>query len=127
MEWIKEDLKKVDPSTPIAISTHIPFISVMAQMKGGSMQPNTEGLVVHNSKEVLELFKDHNLKLVLQGHLHYLEDIYAEGVHFITGGAVSGKWWTGPRYGVEEGFLKIRIKNGDINWEYIDYGWEATE
>jgi len=66
------------------------------------------------------------LKLVLQGHLHYLEDInVANKIHFITGGAVSASWWNGPRGPVEEGFLLLRIKGEDIEWEYVDYGWEV--
>ena len=68
---------------------------------------------------------DHNLKLVLQGHLHYLEDIKVNGVNFITVGAVSARWWNGPNHGVEEGFLMISTEGDDFDYEYIDYGWEV--
>jgi len=124
MEWIKEELASIPADQPIAISIHIPFISVQSQILGGALSPNPKGLVLNNSKEALDLFKDHNLKLVLQGHLHFLEDIYVEGIHFITGGAVSSAWWTGKRDGLEEGFLKINVKGDTFNWEYIDYGWD---
>ncbi len=127
MAWIREDLASVPADQPLIISTHIPLMSVQSQVKGGALSPNPKGLVVGNSKEVLELFKDHNLKLVLQGHLHFLEDIYAEGIHFITGGAVSSAWWTGKRDGLEEGFLKVNVKGETFDWEYIDYGWVVPE
>ena len=123
IEWIAAELEKTDPETPIVLSTHIPFISVMTQRYGGSTEPNDSSLVVYNSRPVLDLFREHNLKLVLQGHLHILEDIYYEGVHYITGGAVSGSWWKGPYLTCEEGFLWLTFGKNDFTWKYIDYGW----
>ncbi|MBL7103856.1 MAG: metallophosphoesterase [Bacteroidales bacterium] len=127
MEWIKSDLEKSNHSTPIVVSVHIPFITSYMQIFYGSLEPNSESLVITNSKEVLELFKDYNLKLVLQGHLHFLEDIYVQGTHFITAGAVCARWWKGTGHGMEEGFLVVNINGDDFNWEYFDYGWEAEE
>lgn len=126
MDWIKEELAKTDSKTPIVISTHIPFITVFSQMYGGATTANDSSLVVVNSKDVLGLFKGFNLKLVLQGHLHTIEDIYVEGIHFITGGAVSAGWWKGPNMGFEEGFVYITIKGDEFDWKYIDYGWEIN-
>ena len=76
-------------------------------------------------KDVLYLFWEHNLKLILQGHLHFLEEIYLnEQVHFITAGAVSGRWWKNrPESNPEEGFLMIYVNGEDIDYDYIDYGW----
>ncbi len=125
MKWIKADLEKVDSTTPIAISTHIPLITVVTQLERGALEPNGKGTVVNNAKEVLDLFDGHNLKLVMQGHLHYLEDIYAGGVHFITGGAVSARWWAGPYRGMEEGFVLFHVSGESFTWDYIDYGWDA--
>jgi len=125
IEWIRQDLLDVAPSTPIVISTHIPFITVFTQILYGEYAPDYHGLVVENAKDVLDLFIGHNLKLVLQGHLHYLEDIEVNGIHFITGGAVSARWWNGSNHGVEEGFLLVHAKGDDFCWEYIDYGWEV--
>ncbi len=123
IEWIKDELKTTDKNTPIIISTHIPFITVFSQKYGGATVANDSGLVVVNSKDILELFKGYNLKLVLQGHLHIVEDIFIDGVRFITGGAVSGRWWTGPNMGFEEGFLLINVNGDNFDWKYIDYGW----
>ena len=123
IEWIKEELLKTYPSTPIIISTHIPFITAFNQMYTGSTVANDSSLVVVNEKEVLDLFRGYNLKLVLQGHLHTVEDIFIDGIHFITGGAVSGAWWTGPNMGFEEGFMLITVKGDDFDWKYVDSGW----
>ena len=90
-------------------------------------KPN--GLWIYNREEILHLFDNHNLKLVLQGHVHWLEDINKMGrTRFITGGAVAGRpSWKGAKYN-EEGFLNIHIgENDEITWDYIDYGWTAEK
>lgn len=130
IEWLKSELSVIDSTTPIIISTHIPFITTLSQIRGGSMIANTEGLVVENSKDVLSLFDGHNLKLVLQGHLHFLEEIdvlnNGKKLKFITAGAVSSRWWRGQsNEGLEEGFLIVKVRNGEIFTEYYDYGWEV--
>ena len=127
MAWIADDLKNLGKDTPIVLATHIPFISIIRQVRVGSTEANSEGWVIVNSKEVLELFQGYNLKLVLQGHLHSLEEINVGGITFLTGGAVSANWWEGPYYGLEEGFVLIKIKEDEFEWEYIDFEWEVQE
>jgi 3',5'-cyclic AMP phosphodiesterase CpdA len=125
IEWLKNDLEKVDKQTPIALSVHIPFISVRTQLVKGSTVPNADGLVITNARDVLLNLYEYNLRLVLQGHLHFLEDIYVgDKTHFITAGAVCGLWWNNkPGSTPEEGFLLVRVKGEQIEWEYVDYGW----
>jgi Icc protein len=122
-DWIKEEVQKTDPATPIVISTHIPFITVETQRYGGTTLANDSSTVIYNGKEIINLFRGHNLKLVLQGHLHIYEDIYIDGTHFITGGAISAGWWRGPHLGCEEGFMLIRVKGNDFISEFVDYNW----
>ena len=127
MSWIRKDLASVDQSTPVVISTHIPFITAMNQFWEGPTAEVKDSWVVTNAHEVLKLYQDHNLQLVLQGHLHIYEDIYINGIHFITGGAVSGAWWSGPNRGTEEGFLLVESEQNSFDSEYIDYGWEVKK
>ena len=125
MAWIADDLKNIEKDTPIILATHIPFISVIRQIRNGSTEANPESWVIVNSKEVLDIFQGYNLKLVLQGHLHSLEEINVGGITFLTGGAVSADWWEGPFHGLQEGFVLIKIKQDEFEWEYIDFGWEV--
>ncbi|MCB8994928.1 MAG: metallophosphoesterase [Bacteroidales bacterium] len=127
MRWIKDELSATDKKMPIVISTHIPFITAYAQRYDGSTLRADSSLVVANSKEVLELFKGYNLKLVLQGHLHTIEDIFIDGIHFVTGGAVSAAWWQGPNKGFQEGFMLLHVQGENVSWKYIDYGWDAEK
>jgi len=127
MEWLKNDLAKVADSTPIVVSVHIPLITAYNQWQEGGMQVNGRGSVITNGKEVLDLLRRKNLKLVLQGHQHYYEDLYMDGVHFITGGAVSAGWWGGAIGKMEEGFMLIKVYGSQIKSQYVDYGWNARK
>jgi 3',5'-cyclic AMP phosphodiesterase CpdA len=126
MDWIRKELQATDTATPIILSTHIPLIMAFTQRYYGSTVPNDSALVVVNSKEVLDLFKGYNLKLVLQGHLHTVEDVYIDGIHFLISGAVSAAWWTGPHFGYQEGFMLLTVRKNSVDWEYVDYGWEIN-
>ena len=126
VDWIKSDLLRVDKDTPIVISVHIPFVTAINQFQPGPLGVNDPATAVTgNAREVLNLFEEHNLKLVLQGHLHYLEDISIGGIHFITGGAICARWWEGPNYGLEEGFIVVYVRGREFTWEYVDYEWNA--
>lgn len=126
LNWLKDEVSKTDTSMTLIISTHIPLLTTFSQIRNGAIATNERGLVVENSKDVFEIFKKHNLRLVLQGHLHFFEDVNIQNkIRFITGGAVSSAWWTGPNEGLEEGFVLIKIKGDKIKAEYIDYGWDV--
>lgn len=124
LKWLKEDVRKLDPKTPVIISVHVPFLTVYYPALDGIY---TDTDTFSNFKEVWDVFNGYNLKLVLQGHMHLYEEIYVKGVQFITGGAVSASWWGGPYHGTEEGYLIVRISGDSFTWDYVDYGWEATQ
>ncbi len=127
LNWISEDLGKLSPETPIVIVTHIPLVSVFPQITRGPLYADNQSTLVTNQMDVLAPFRKMNLKLVLQGHLHALEDINLMGkVHFITGGAVAGQWWRTPDNSpLQEGFVKVDVSGDEFSWEYVDYGWET--
>lgn len=123
-QWLAADLELIDSETPIIISTHVPFLSVYYPTLQGKY---TSTDTFSNFKEIWDMFEDHNLKLVLQGHMHLYEEIKVKGVQFITAGAVSANWWGGAYHGTEEGYLQVHIDGNDFDWEYVDYGWEVNE
>ncbi len=125
-EWIDKELFETDTTTPIVIVTHIPLYSMQTQFFKGSTVGNPDGLVIRNSKEVLELFYNHKVKLILQGHLHWFEHIKAENMDIVTVGAIAGAWWTGAYEGTEESFLKVTLSENSVtDVQLIDYGWQV--
>lgn len=127
MDWIRQELLETDRAIPIVITTHIPFRSTLASIYLDYGGIDMSARFVTNGGDVLELFENHNLKLVLQGHHHFVEDDLSEGVHFITGGAVSGSSWWGPYLIFEEGFVHLTFTADDFSWRYADYGWDAPK
>ena len=125
LDWLKTDIAAVKPATPIVLSTHIPLFSIYGQMKNGPTYAMGAGSVITNALDVMQILAGHNLKLVLQGHLHVLEEIRYGNTTFLTGGAVSGAWWKGSRDGTPEGFLLVKVKGTDFSWTYKTYGWQA--
>ena len=127
LSWIKEDLEKLDAETPIVVVTHIPLVSIMPQITKGPLHGDNHSNLITNQQQVLAPFRTMNLKLVLQGHLHALEELtLMERTTFITGGAVSGQWWKTPDDALlQEGFVKVDVSGDDFSWEYVDYGWET--
>jgi 3',5'-cyclic AMP phosphodiesterase CpdA len=124
-EWIKAELSRIPPETPIVLVLHIPLLTAFYNAtKGATFQAKPNRVVVNNT-EVLGLFAERNLVLVLQGHLHVSEMLRWRGTTFITGGAICGKWWRGAYFGTKEGFNAITIHRDRVEWEYLDYGWQA--
>ncbi|MGB5556217.1 MAG: metallophosphoesterase [Flavobacteriaceae bacterium] len=120
LQWLKDDLQQVDRTTPIIITTHIPMICTYAQLNG------SEGTrTVENAAEAFKILENHNLKLVLQGHIHWKEyGFINDRFEFITGGSIAGNGWKGRRHNTKEGFMRIKINGTDFSWDYIDHGWE---
>lgn len=120
LKWLTNHIKSIDKKTPIVITTHLPMLCTFTQINGGN--PRT----VSNAHKVFELLKDHNLKLVLQGHIHWLEyGLANDRTQFLTGGSIAGNGWKGRRHNTREGFMSVKIKGDDFSWAYMDHGWEA--
>lgn len=123
MEWLQHKLAKVDKSTPIVVSTHVPVYSIYYPVVENRYVFQD---IITNYKEVLKAFEEHSLKLVLQGHQHLYEEIFSQNVQYITGGAVCANWWNGAFFGTKEGFLIVEADaSNKFTWQYLDYGWMA--
>jgi 3',5'-cyclic-AMP phosphodiesterase len=125
LSWIKEDLKTVSEQTPIVMMMHVPLISTLSQWYGGGTNANDDKVAAVDSHRLLRLFESKNLRLVLQGHLHYFEALnILNKTMVITAPSVSGKWWRGKQHEVEEGFIRINVDGDKLEYEYVDFGWE---
>lgn len=123
MEWLRKDLEVTGKKTPIVVSLHIPLLSLYYPVVEGTLKAYD---MVSNTKQVVDLLNEYNLKLVLQGHQHIHEEIKERNRWFVTGGSVGASWWTGPLLETEEGYLLVYVGNDDsLTWEYIDYGWDT--
>ena len=127
LAWLKADLEAHSRRSPTILVTHMPIISAIAMYTDGTTTAPTDTLMVANGKAIKELIQPYQVKAVLQGHTHIVEEIDYLGTKYVTAGAVSGNWWKGWRLGVHpEGFLVCRAApNGDLSYKYVPYGWVA--
>jgi len=126
MQWLKDWLERIGKKSPVVVVSHVPIMTLFAQYTLGTTFATPNSLIVGNGKAVRDLFKDYNVKAVLQGHTHVVEDCAYTGTHYITSGAVCGEWWKGPRLGVHpEGFGVYDVRADMFEWKYVPYGWKA--
>jgi 3',5'-cyclic AMP phosphodiesterase CpdA len=123
--WIRDVLSRTDADVPLVVCTHLPMLTAFYQATENTTAAAPANRVVTDTRETLELFRQHRLALVLQGHLHVDEMLRWQGTTFITGGAVCGKWWRGSWHGTREGFGVLTLRRDRVDWEYVNYGWTA--
>ena len=126
MTWLAADLKRTG-QTPTVIVAHMPILCAINEYTQGTTEATSDKLIVANGKAVKELIQPYNVKAVLQGHTHVVEEIAYLGTRYISCGAVCGNWWKGWRLGVHpEGFVVCHAgANGDFSYRYVPYGWVA--
>ena len=108
IEWIRNELLTTDKNTPIIISIHPPLINPHA-----ISDPDSRALSV-NSAKVLNLFKDYNLRIVLEGHTHLYMNLYFKGVYYISGGSTA--YGTDPE---DDGFIFVKVRRNTENLQFI--------
>jgi predicted phosphodiesterase len=132
LAFVRSELSE-HPQIPTVLCGHIPSISVLpslsgsSKMEGGTIQ-TPASLVVHNTAALRQLIAETgaNVKMLLAGHLHHLEQIQVDGVSFINAGAICGNWWKGKQMGCPEGFLIVELRaDGGFSADYRSYGWKA--
>ena len=123
LRWLESDLAAVGPDRPVIVVTHVPIASVL----GSLSSDGGRGPIVGNAYAVHSILARHNVKLVLQGHLHVCEKSVYHGTEYLIGGAVSGFWWKGKMEdGSSEGYTLCQVRGGEVTTSYITYPWVAA-
>ncbi len=131
-KWLKADLKKTKPETPVCVISHLPILSVTSSVYGDG-QKKADGVLVPkvwqhlDCWEITEVFRRHpNVKLCLSGHMHTCDRVEYRGVWYVCGGAASGAWWNGAEYGFPPLYGAIDFyADGGFEYRFVDYGWKA--
>jgi 3',5'-cyclic-AMP phosphodiesterase len=108
IEWLKKELDQTDKRIPLAVSIHTPFINPDAMT-----DPRSQALS-EDSRAILNLFKDHNLKMVLQGHNHIYMNLYINGIYYISGGSTLN----GTDF-YDYGFPLFKVHNGEVSFKFV--------
>lgn len=123
VEWLQKTLNR-HPEMPTIVVSHVPLATGISNYYPGSESAAFFG--VANSREIIPLLERYNVIAVLQGHTHIFEEVKRHGIHYITGGAVSGNWWRGTHFGDREGVLFITVEGGTVTTSYAPTGFTST-
>lgn len=128
LNWLNNDLDETGTERPICIALHIPLVTSYFQIEEDSMIPIPRFGVVNNGTRVIKLLSKYNVKLVLQGHLHIVEEIKYKKTSYVTGGILSGaKWEASSWRGHPHGFVVVDVKGDGFSWEFRSYKWYLPE
>jgi Icc protein len=110
LEWIRKELLLTDRKTPIVIVMHTPLLNPQAIISSQSQ------LLSKNSEIVLSLFRDYNLKIVLEGHTHLYMNLLFEGIHYVSGGSTS---YATDLDNFSDGFVMVNVRKNRENIQFI--------
>lgn len=128
LSWLKDDLDRIGADRPICVALHVPLVTSFIQIEQNNMMAPPDFAVINNGTKVINLLSDFNVRLILQGHLHIVEEIKYKKTSYITGGTVSGAKWTAPSYlGHPNGFAVVDVKGDEFSWQYQSYKWTLPE
>ena len=117
LNWLAEDLEKLDEGRPVCVALHIPLTTIFAQTHINSMSAPLPYFIVNNGTEVLRLLANYNVKLVLQGHLHIVEELKYMNTTYLVGGSISHA--QKDQYFVHhEGFVIVDVVGDEFSWNY---------
>ncbi|MGE5406250.1 MAG: metallophosphoesterase family protein [Methanosarcina sp.] len=102
IEWIRNELKATDPSTPLVLSMHTPFVSPHDVLSTDS------GPVCNVCNSVLKMFDSYNLKIIFEGHTHLYMNLFYEGKYYLSGG--SSEISTDEPH---HGFLHVKVEKNN--------------
>ena len=128
LNWLKEDLDKIGTEKPACVALHVPLVTSYIQIERDNMMAPPSFAVVNNGTKVIKLLSGYNVRLVLQGHLHIVEEIKYKNTSYITGGILSGAKWENPSWkGHPNGYVVVDVKGPEFSWEYQSYKWTLPE
>lgn len=127
LTWLADDLKGVEHA-PVIGAIHVPLVTAFTTYAARPATVSKHNqITVANAADVLATFEGHNVIAVFQGHTHVNEIVEHKNTKYITGGAVCGNWWHGPRMGFPEGFTVVSLHDGKISTRYETYGFKSVD
>ena len=122
LDWLRFDLGEAWPKPTVAVM-HIAAFHNRGQIDGDEDLPSMHGRVIEDTRALRHVLERHNVKAVLQGHSHIVEDYYYNGVWYVTSQAVSGAWWGGNWHGFEPGYTVFTANGEELTWTRHTFDW----
>jgi 3',5'-cyclic AMP phosphodiesterase CpdA len=132
--WLEADLAGVEPTTHVAIFSHIPILSATPIAVATAPAADAPGLKLPGARlhvdadRFQKLFAQRrNVKACVSGHMHLVEQLDFQGVRYLCNGAVCSGWWKGKHRDTDFGYAIVDLfDDGTVERQYIPYGWTTT-
>jgi 3',5'-cyclic AMP phosphodiesterase CpdA len=117
MNWLSDDLEKLEKGRPVCVALHIPLATISAQTHIDSMKALLPHFIVNNGTEIIRLLSNFNVRLVLQGHHHIVEELKFMNTTYLSGGSISHarKY---RNFVHHEGFIIVDVHEDEFSWNY---------
>ncbi len=117
-EWLRRELQSLRHGTHTVAVTHVPLLTRLNSPLKGRVEFPVRYLSVAKAKEIRKLLHDHNVRLVLQGHIHTVEQLRLRNTWYVNSGAVCGRWWQGSFVHCPMGFTVVSVKDDQLHWRF---------
>ena len=126
--WLEDTLQNIPADKPVLIISHIPILGATPFLDGDNAQTGdwiVPGAWMHiDAKSLINLFFQHkNVKACISGHIHLVESLIYQNVHYHCSGAVSGNWWNDEPYEMtHKGYGLFELfEDGSHTFKYVEY------
>lgn len=124
LEWLGYDLGAAGDRPKIAV-VHVAAFCNVGQIEGDPKRLAMDGsMVLWDTKELRKILERHNVRLLLQGHSHRVEDTFWNNVWYVTSAGASGAWWAGSWTGSDPGYTVVRCAGDRVSWTHETFRWE---
>jgi 3',5'-cyclic-AMP phosphodiesterase len=123
LEWLRFDLGAAG-GRPTVCLMHIAAFCNIGQINADPNLPSMNHMVIADNLPFRHILERHNVKAVLQGHSHQIEDFYFNGIWYITSQSVSAAWWGGNWRGFYPGYTVLETRGEELSWYRREFDWE---
>jgi 3',5'-cyclic-AMP phosphodiesterase len=123
LEWLRFDLGAA-AGMPTVCVMHIAAFCNIGQINADPNLPSMHHMVISDNLHLRHILERHNVKAVLQGHSHQIEDFYYNGIWYITSQSVSAAWWGGNWRGFYPGYTILETRGDVLSWHRREFDWE---
>ena len=125
LQWLAADLAAVPRGMRTVVAVHIPLATNYPPRRGTTAD-KAPHWVITNASQAIDQLKKHDVKLVLQGHLHENQRMVQSGIEFVESVSVCGTWWrakSGEREnatsGEPRGYRLVDSSGGRLAHHYL--------
>lgn len=125
LDWLAADLAAVPDHLTTVVAIHIPLASTFPK-RMGTTAAKAPHWVIANGEQAIDQLARHDVKLVLQGHLHENQRMLQSGIEFVESISVCGRWWkakSGDREvgtsGEPRGYRLVDSSSGRLAHRYV--------